>query len=124
MASISSPRPSCEKVGSSARNAVTWVSANTKTRSKNSSSGETLASRGSARIRRPRGRSSSRVALIVPDSLSVEEDRDLLDGRALGHALLLARVAEVQQADRQLVVRAGSWPRGRPGVSRTGIVRQ
>ena len=66
MASSSSPRPSCEKVGSSARNAVTWVSANTKTRSKNSSSGETLASRGSARIRRPRGRSSSRVALISP----------------------------------------------------------
>ena len=35
---------------------------------------------------------------------SVEEERDLLDRRAVGHALLLARVAEMQQADRQLVV--------------------
>ena len=43
---------------------------------------------------------------------SVEEDRDLLDRRALGHALLLARVAEVQEADRQLVVGQAAWRRG------------
>src|SRR3954454_4222934 len=36
---------------------------------------------------------------------SVEEVRELLDRRLLGHALLLARVAQMQQADRQLVVR-------------------
>ena len=34
---------------------------------------------------------------------SFQEERDLLDGRAVGDALLLARVAEVQEADRQLV---------------------
>ena len=49
----------------------------------------------------------------VATRLSVQEDRDLLDGRALGHALLLARLAEVQQADRQLVVGQIRRPRGR-----------
>src|SRR3954469_2922656 len=34
---------------------------------------------------------------------SIQEERDLLDGRAIRDALLLARVTEVQQADRPLI---------------------
>ena len=44
------PRSSPVNVGSSAMNAVTWVSANTNTRSKKSSSGETRASASAARM--------------------------------------------------------------------------
>src|SRR4051812_30080811 len=41
---------------------------------------------------------------MPPYPESVQEHRDLVDGRTVGHALLLARVAEVQQPDRQFVL--------------------
>src|SRR5829696_6635059 len=65
-ASTTSPRPSWANVGSSARNDVTWVSAKTKTRSKNSSSGDTVASRGSARTSRCVATTSAAVLDELP----------------------------------------------------------
>src|SRR3954447_11983109 len=46
-----------------------------------------------------------RGAMSVWLPRSVQEERDLLDGCAVGDALFLARVAEMQQADRELVRR-------------------
>src|SRR3954466_12820683 len=47
---------------------------------------------------------SERAAMAPDYPGSVQEHRDLVDRRALRDALLLARVAEVQEADRELVL--------------------